>query len=54
MIALGKYFLYKIQGPNSKLETHYDLECEMKNKVSKAGKSHKKMKIFNIDMIKDE
>jgi hypothetical protein len=26
----------------------------MKNQVKNSGKSHKKTKIFNIDMIKDE
>ena len=33
---------------------HYNEECDIKSQVKNSGKSHKKTKIFNLDMIKDE
>ncbi len=49
-----KVKLFIIKGMNSQLDTHYNEECEMKDRVKNSGKSHKKTKIFNLDMVKDE
>ncbi len=43
-----------IKGMNSHLDTHYSEECEMKDRVKNSGKSHKKTKIFNLEMMKDD